>query len=66
MLQAVSLEDMLAARERRAAVQQQLLEKYRLPLISYTLNIPGPIKDSPLIRRAFHRGKQLLYSALAA
>ena len=66
MLQTVSLEDMLAAREHRAAVQQQLLEKYRLPLISYTLNIPGPIKDSPLIRRTFRKGKQLLYSALAA
>ena len=56
----VSLLDMLDARERRAHQQQELLERYHKPLICFTMNIAGPIKDSPLIRRGFARGQQLL------
>ena len=56
----VSLLDMLDARERRVHHQQELLERYHKPLICFTMNIEGPIKDSPLIRRGFARGQQLL------
>ena len=56
----VSLLDMLDARERRVHHQQKLLEQYHKPLICFTMNIAGPIKDSPLIRRGFARGQQLL------
>ena len=40
--------------------QQELLARYHKPLICFTMNICGPIKDSPLIRRGFARGRQLL------
>ena len=56
----VSLLDMLDARERRVHHQQELLEQYHKPLICFTMNIARPIKDSPLIRRGFARGQQLL------
>lgn len=56
----VSLLEMLDARERRVHHQQELLEQYHKPLICFTMNIAGPIKDSPLIRRGFARGQQLL------
>ena len=56
----VSLLDMLDARERRVHHQQELLEQHHKPLICFTMNIAGPIKDSPLIRRGFARGQQLL------
>lgn len=56
----VSLLEMLDARERRMRHQQELLEQYHKPLICFTMNIAGPIKDSPLIRRGFARGQQLL------
>ena len=56
----VSLLDMLDARERRVHHQQELLKQYHKPLICFTMNIAGPIKDSPLIRRGFARGQQLL------
>ena len=56
----VSLLDMLDARERRVHHQQELLKRYHKPLICFTMNIAGPIKDSPLIRRGFARGQQLL------
>ena len=52
----VTLEQMLSAREMRAERQYILNRKYGLPLLSFTLNIPGPVKNSPLIRRAFHAG----------
>ena len=56
----VSLVQMLDARERRVQHQQELLAQYHKPLICFTMNICGPIKDSPLIRRGFGRGRQLL------
>ena len=56
----VSLVQMLDARERRVQHQQELLARYHKPLICFTMNICGPIKDSPLIRQGFARGRQLL------
>ena len=60
MEQEVSLIQMLDARERRVWHQQELLEAYGKPLVCFTMNIAGPVKDSPLIRRGFARGRQLL------
>ena len=42
----VSLEELLAAKERRAARQADMLEHYQQPVISLTLVTPGEIKDS--------------------
>ena len=56
----VSLIQMLDARERRVWHQQELLGAYGKPLVCFTMNIAGPVKDSPLIRRGFARGRQLL------
>ena len=61
----VSLPEMLDARERRANRQRELLEKFQKPLVSFTMNIAGPIKDSPLIRRGFDRGLRDLEQVLA-
>lgn len=49
----VSLEDMLAAREERARRQLVLRQAWHLPLLSFCLNIPGPVKTTPLLRRLF-------------
>lgn len=59
-----SLTSMLDARERRAIRQQTLLFHYHLPLISFTMNIAGPIKNSPLIRQGFRLGRSLLLGQL--
>ena len=53
-------QQMLDARERRVWHQQELLGAYGKPLVCFTMNIAGPVKDSPLIRRGFARGRQLL------
>ena len=52
----VDLEQILQAREDRAARQKLLLGRFGEPLISFTMNIPGPVKDNPLIRFAFRAG----------
>ena len=64
MDQTIELSQMLAARERRAQRQQELLEQYRLPLVSFTMNIAGPVKNSPSIRRGFRLGRELLRGQL--
>ena len=60
----VTLQEVLDARERRAEAQGQLLKQYARPLVSFTMNIPGPFKDSPMIRRAFDEGLRMLDDAL--
>ena len=60
----VSLHEILDARERRAARQRQLLEKFHSPLICFTMNIAGPEKNSPLITRGFRYGCALLKAQL--
>ncbi len=58
--QEISLEQILQAREARAFRQKSLLASYHVPLICFTMNIAGPVKNSPLIERAFHFGIDLL------
>lgn len=60
----VTLLQMLDARERRAAAQQELIRAHGLPLICFTMNIAGPVKDTPLIRRGFEEGCRLLEETL--
>lgn len=52
----VSVNDILSARDARAAWQQAFLGKYASPLISFTMNIAGDVKHDPLIERAFSEG----------
>ncbi len=61
---AIGLPFMLARREARAYEQKLLLTKHNLPLVSFCMNIPGPIKTNELIRRAFDIGEILLLEAL--
>ena len=58
--------EILNAREARAARQQALLQHHGCPVISFTMNIAGPVKTSPLIRRAFREGLAALDAALEA
>lgn len=62
----VTLMEMLETREVRAGRQRELLERYARPVVSFTLNIAGPVKNGPVIRRAFREGLLRLEDALAA
>ena len=63
---AVALGEMLDARERRAAAQREMIERHGLPLVSFTLNVPGPVKDSALLRHAFDEGLRQIGAVLLA
>ena len=62
----VSLLEMLDARERRAEQQRKLLEAFQQTLVCFTMNIAGPVKNSPLIGRGYALGRRLLRQQLAA
>jgi len=62
----VGVMDVLRARDARVERQQKLLERYGLPLVSYTMNIAGPIKTDGWIRRAFFEGESRIEAVLAA
>lgn len=59
----VSLMEMLEAREKRAWRQRELLGGGRT-MICFTMNIAGPIKNSPLIGSGYDLGKRLLLGQL--
>lgn len=53
----ITMNEMLEARELRAVKQRELLEHYGMTLISFTLNIAGPVKTSALIEKTFNEGR---------
>ena len=57
MIRHVTIENMLTARDERAQNQNMLREKHCVPIVSFTLNIPGSIKSNELIKKAFRVGK---------
>lgn len=63
---AVTLEQVLTAREERVFRQRALSKAHGAPVVSFGLNAAGPIKDSPLLRRAFLWGRDALERALEA
>ncbi len=60
----VDLKHMLARREARSIQQQTFLQLHHSPIISFCMNIPGPIKTNSLIRKAFLLGRNILLSQL--
>ena len=62
--QEVVLTDMLACRERRVNIQNKYIQRYHCPVISFCMNIPGPIKTNEQIKKAFLSGKEALFAVL--
>lgn len=61
-----TVEDMVLAREHRAEVQQTLREKYHSTVLSFSLNIPGPIKLSEKYEKCFLRAVRDIRALLSA
>jgi holo-ACP synthase len=64
-VRAASLDFVLEARDRRADAQRSLLACYGLPLVSMTLVMPGPVKDSPGRRLLMDMAEMALAEELA-
>lgn len=60
----VRLEEVLEAREQRVQAQQEMLHAYGKPVISFTLNIAGPVKVDAWSSYAFQEGRERLLGAL--
>ena len=60
----VSLSMMLECRENRARTQRELISMYGKPVVSFTMNIAGPVKTSYLIERGFSIGEESLLGTL--
>lgn len=59
-----TLQEVLDNRETRASRQSDLLSRYGKTLICFTMNIPGPVKNSELIRAGFRLGCRMLEDLL--
>ena len=60
----VEIDEILDCREKRVAIQNEMIKKYNKPVISFTMNIPGPIKTNNEIKKAFDIGKKLILEKL--
>ena len=60
----VGIDEVLNCREKRVAIQNEMIRKYKKPVISFTMNIPGPIKTNNEIKKAFDIGKVLILEKL--
>lgn len=61
---ALTLEDVLKAREARASLQQEWLLGFGQSVISTTLVWPGEVKDTPLARQVMAEAKEALNQLL--
>lgn len=64
LIKEVSIEEILNSREKRAKIQNDFIIKYKKPILSFTLNIPGNIKVNEDIEKAFFLGKIAIYEEL--
>ena len=65
MIRPVTVQDMLRARDERAARQADFLRRHGAALISFTMNIAGEIKVDEPICRAFQEGEKWINAHLS-
>ena len=52
----VTITDMMNCRDRRVSIQNELISKYDKPVLSFCMNIPGPVKVPDGVPQAFATG----------
>ncbi len=60
----VTLEQVLENKEFRAFYQKKLIDEYKCPLISFTVVMPGPVKQNEMSEKIFTKGKAEIEKAL--
>lgn len=61
----VSMTEILDARENRVKIQQEMLQKAPSCLLSFTLNIPGPVKVFPYTKWAYEAGISIILKGIS-
>ena len=65
-IQPVTLADVLRARDERAQAQEAFRQKYGCTVVSFTMNIAGPVKVNELIVKGFREGQKQIALQLHA
>lgn len=60
----VSLEEVLESREERVDYQRKLLSSYKVPLISFMVNMPGPVKLCTMTLKLHKLGMRAILESL--
>jgi len=60
----VSLEEVLESREERVEYQRKLLSTYKAPLISFMVNMPGPVKLCSMTLKIHKLGMKAILDSL--
>ena len=60
----VTIQDMMNCRDRRSYYQIQFIQKYNCPVLSFTLNIPGPIKTDTRLLALFNDAQENIINVL--
>ena len=60
----VTLEDMLESKEDRAFCQSELIDKYKCLLVSFTVVMPGKVKQNKMTEKIFQKGTSAIEAAL--
>ena len=55
----ITLEQIMQHRENRVSKQKELIDRFNCTVCTFTMNIAGPIKTNPDIRKAFDEGFEL-------
>lgn len=63
-MKANSILEILNSRDERVKKHRELMDRYHLPIISYTLNLAGNIKKSPIFDIIFNQGLELIQSEI--
>lgn len=61
----ITLEQLLESRDRRAEFQSILLKGWQVPLVSFTVNMPGKVKKSRRSEAVFSAGVEAIRESLA-
>lgn len=61
----VSMAKILDARENRVQIQQEMLQKSPSCLLSFTLNIPGPVKVFPYTKWTYEVGISIILKGIS-
>lgn len=64
LIKEVSIEEILNSKEKRVKIQNDFIKRYKKPILSFTLNIPGNVKVSEDIEKVFFLGKIAIYEEL--
>ncbi len=60
----VTLEQILENKEFRAFYQKKLIDEYKCPLVSFTVVMPGPVKQNEMSEKIFSKGKSEIEKVL--